>query len=116
MCLKGNHMEPKNGDFASLLEKGTSVPASLSKSSFEEAVEQQTPTAIQPNVPLATNMSFSSDEFSEAMLDDEKFEALAEKLRVTDAELDNMEPLSYEELERQAMQDGGTDNDVGTPE
>lgn len=109
-------MEPKNGDFAKLLDKGSSLPASSSKPSFSAALEQQPQAVQQSNVPSVVNMSISGEEFSEAMLDDEKFEALAEKLKTTEAELENIAPLSDEELERQALEAGGSDNDPDTPE
>jgi putative heme degradation protein len=109
-------MQPKNGDFASLLESGAKVDLVQTKSNSEasKSLVDQLTTDQHLLVPDLSKMS--TEEFAEALLDDDKIEQLAEKMRQENAELEKLEPMSDEDLERQALAAGGDDGNPATPE
>jgi hypothetical protein len=100
-------MDIKNGDFAGFLEQ-----ASRSDKTSQETKPEQTrlqPTAEEPK-------EFDGEAFVEMLMDDEKLEAYAAKMRADAEEQEELEPMSDEEFERQALEAGGSDNNPETPE
>lgn len=96
--------EPKNGDFAGYLNKLAAQPDAtnaLSPSSQSDRTQFQDDDELTDSVP-------------EFLLDEQQ--KLSKELMREAAELDAIEPMSDEELERQALQAGGSDNDASTPE
>lgn len=100
-------MTIKNGDFASFLESSTQP--SKSAQPTQPNPTQQTTGSDLPEI-------FDGEAFAEMLMDEEKMEAYAAKMRADAEEQANLEPLSDEEFERQAMEAGGNDNNPNTPE
>jgi hypothetical protein len=92
---------PKNGDFASyvsdLSKASASAPAPLMSQGFEDTVEAPN---LQQRVQDLLN----------------KGEPLSDEILKELDEMEELEPISDEELERQALSDPGADGDVNTPE
>jgi hypothetical protein len=100
-------MSIKNGDFAGFLDE-----AARSHADTPDTKSSQTllnPDTDKPEV-------FDSEAFTEMLMDDEKLEAYAEKMRTDAEEQADLEPMSDEEFERQALEAGGDDHDASTPE
>ena len=96
--------EPKDGDFASYLNQLARQPDALKPQPTSNASHSdQTPDELE-----------SDEEIPEFLLDEQQ--KLSKELMRQAAELHAVEPLSDEELERQALQAGGSDNDSTTPE
>lgn len=94
--------EPKNGDFASVLNHLVNQPeASKPVLRVTDDAQTQDEPALDDAMP-----EFLFDEHQK----------LSEELMREAAELDAVEPLSEDELERQALQAGGSDDDASTPE
>ncbi len=98
--------EPKNGDFASFLQKNQD------KSVISKQELKQSDAALHPadQVESAPNIS------AETLMDDEAVERLAAQMRETEQALSTLPPMTDEELDRQALEAGGADNDPDTPE
>lgn len=98
--------EPKDGDFASFLQKNqTKTTETLPTSMIDDAGAQ---TADQTDGVL--NIS------AETLMNSEAIERLAAQMRETEQALSSVPPMTDEELERQALEAGGADNDPATPE
>jgi hypothetical protein len=109
-------MEPKNGDFASLLEsdgKVDLVPAKSKSEAPKSLIDQLT---VDQHLVVPDLSKMSAEEFAEALMDDDKIEQLAEKMRQENAEFERLEPMSDEEFEWQALAAGGDDSNPATPE
>jgi hypothetical protein len=100
-------MEIKNGDFASYLEQ-----AALPRKPTQDVALAQTAQPQGSEEPKA----FDGEAFAEMLIDDEKLEAYAAKMRADAQEQAELEPMSDEEFERQALEAGGSDGDASTPE
>jgi hypothetical protein len=100
-------MSIKNGVFAGFLEQ-----ADRSHVDSPDTIPNQTllrPDANEPKV-------FDGEAFKEMLMDDEKLEAYAAKMRTDAEEQADLEPMSDEEFERQALEAGGDDHNASTPE
>jgi hypothetical protein len=100
-------MNIKNGDFAGFLEQASRLHKDAQSTKPDQTRLQ--PSAEEPK-------EFDGEAFTEMLMDDEKLEAYAAKMRADAEEQDDLEPMSDEEFERQALEAGGSDNDPGTPE
>jgi hypothetical protein len=100
-------MEIKNGDFAKFLEKTPQT------NKGKERV--QSPLALtQPNTDPSE--IFDGEAFAQMLMDEEKMDEYAAQMRQEAEETKDLEPMSDEEFERQALEAGGADNDANTPE
>ncbi len=100
-------MEIKNGDFVSYLEH-----AAKTRKAGEDAAS--VPTQLSSGAE--ESKFFDGEAFAEMLMDDEKLDAYASQMRADAGEQGQLEPMSDEEFERQAMEAGGNDNDTNTPE
>jgi hypothetical protein len=98
--------EPKNGDFASFLQQNQSKAVHLKQELMESA------TALHPVDQVEGVLNVSA----ETLMDDEAVERLAAQMRETEQALSTLPPMTDEELDRQALEAGGADNDPDTPE
>ncbi len=92
-------MEPKNGDFAALLD-GQAAPGKQAQ-------------------PVLTEDEQIEEEIASAVMTPEEEEAgwqAAMQSRAENQAALAANPLTDEELERQALEAGGNDNDPNTPE
>jgi hypothetical protein len=95
---------PKDGDFASYLNQIAQEPGA-------------TKTVLPKNLgdhEQTQDECESDEDIPEFLLDEQQ--KLSKELMREAAELESVEPLSDEELERQALQAGGADLDPNTPE
>lgn len=106
-------MEPKNGDFASLIEakavaSGSTLTSQLPAPKPHEAVEQS----------VVDESRITIEELTAALQlgADEQLEALAAKMRRLEEEQVDLPDLTDEEFERQALEAGGDDGNPATPE
>jgi SOS response regulatory protein OraA/RecX len=93
--------EPKNGDFAAWINdqaKQTKPTRPVQTEDEDERIEEEIASAVM------------SPEEEEAA-----WQEVVEELAKSQADL-AANPLTDEELERQALEAGGADNDPGTPE
>ena len=100
-------MEIKNGDFVSYLEQ-----AAKTRKTGEDAASD--PTHLSSG--SEESKFFDGEAFAEMLMDDEKLDAYAAKMRAEAEVKAELEPMSDEEFERQALEAGGEDNDPNTPE
>ena len=100
-------MSIKNGDFAGFLEQAARSHADSPETKPNQSLLH--PDADEPKV-------FDNEAFTEMLMDDEKLEAYAAKMRADAEEQADLEPMSDEEFERQALEAGGDDHDASTPE
>jgi hypothetical protein len=100
-------MNIKNGDFAGFLEQASRLHKDAQGIKPDQTL--LLPSAEEPK-------EFDGEAFTEMLMDDEKLEAYAAKMRADAEEQAELEPMSDEEFERQALEAGGSDNDPSTPE
>jgi hypothetical protein len=100
-------MEVKNGDFVTYLAQAAKPRIASEAASSDPA-----------RLPSATDEPkfFDGEAFAEMLMDEEKLEAYAAKMRAEAEEKAELEPMSDEEFERQALEAGGSDNNPETPE
>ncbi len=100
-------MEPKNGDFASFLQQTQDKSVQL-----KQELKHEQDNALQSSDQVDGVLNVSA----ETLMDDEAVERLAAQMRETQQILDALPPMTDDELDRQALEAGGADNDPDTPE
>jgi hypothetical protein len=100
-------MAIKNGDFADFLEQSTRS---------QKAAQDAKPGQTHLQSGAQEHKEFDSEAFTEMLMDEEKLEAYAAKMRADDDEQAGFEPMTEQEFERQALEAGGSDNNPETPE
>jgi hypothetical protein len=98
---------PKDGDFASYIES-----LSQPEHAKSEDADIRRPTNTNTTTPDAGSQSGMQTIEEVLLYGEEPTEELLTEL----AELNEAQPLSDEELERQALEHPGADGDPGTPE
>jgi hypothetical protein len=97
---------PKDGDFAAYLNQIVQQPYAAKAVSSNSLIDR-----------VQTQDEYESDEEIPEFLLDEQQKLSKELMReATEQEANAVEPLSDEELERQALHAGGADRDPNTPE
>jgi hypothetical protein len=97
---------PKDGDFASYLNQIAQQP-DAAKTALPKNLDDREQTQVE----------YESDEDIPEFLLDEQQKLSKELMReATELQANSSDPLSDEELERQAMQASGSDNNPETPE
>jgi hypothetical protein len=100
--------EPKDGDFAAYLDQ-------------QQKNGQPVSAEPQPSAKLATGEGADQTEgvlniSAETLMDEEAVDRLAAQMREQAEALADLPPMTDEELEQQALEAGGADNDASTPE